>query len=50
MPNFINGDEGLSRDQAAYPETQRSLLKALKQKLDFENLFALTRTAPERLG
>ena len=50
MPNFINGDEGLSRDQAAYPETQRSLLKALKQKLDFDNLFALTRTAPERLA
>jgi hypothetical protein len=44
MPNFINADEGLERDQAAYLGLKTMRLAMLKSRFDPMNILRFART------
>ena len=48
MPNFINGDEGAARDQAADSNWQTMRLLTLKTRFDPSNLLRFARTPSSR--
>ena len=48
LPNFIDGDEGLERDRAAYPDLKTMRVSLLKARFDPDNLFAFARTPGSR--
>lgn len=48
MPNFLNADEGLERDRAAYPGLKNMRLALLKTRFDPANLLRFARTPGSR--
>jgi FAD/FMN-containing dehydrogenase len=48
MPNFVIADEGLERDQAAYPGVKSMQLSSLKARFDPSNLLRFARTPGSR--
>lgn len=48
MPNFLNADEGLERDRAAYPGLKNMRLALLKARFDPANLLRFARTPGSR--
>jgi FAD binding domain len=48
LPNFVVGDEGTARDQAAYPGLKNMRLSMLKARFDRDNTFAYARTPGSR--
>ena len=48
MPNFINADEGLERDHAAYPGLKTIRLAMLKSRFDPANVLRFARTPGSR--
>jgi FAD/FMN-containing dehydrogenase len=50
MPNFLNADEGVARDLAAYPGANLARLAALKARVDEANTLRFARTPGSRIG